>query len=166
MADKKETQEEGIVAHEEVSAVIDESPASPFVTPSPVAVVDRAKKSSFFAGRSSGARGSRDGSDVYKRQLPVLATLGKRAAGPVKKLVLSAVANAVHNNNANKDTLFIAEIRVDESATLKRSMPRARGRAFPIKKRTSRIFVRLAEKPVVAEATVAPAEKSKTTKKT
>lgn len=98
--------------------------------------------------------------------LPVLATLGKRAAGPVKKLVLSAVANAVHNDNANKDTLFIAEIRVDESATLKRSMPRARGRAFPIKKRTSRIFVRLAEKPVVAEATVAPAEKSKTTKKT
>lgn len=100
-----------------------------------------------------------------KEALPVLNVLGKRAAGPVRKLVLSAVANAVHNDNASKDELFIAEIRVDESPTLKRSMPRARGRAFPIKKRTSRVFVRLEEKPVVVEAAVAPAEKTKAAKK-
>ena len=80
-----------------------------------------------------------------KKALPVLNLLGKRAAEPVKKLIDSAVANAVHNHQANKDDLYIAEIRVDESATLKRWRPRARGRAFPIRKRTSRIFVRLEE---------------------
>jgi large subunit ribosomal protein L22 len=77
--------------------------------------------------------------------LPVLNALTKRASGPFAKLILSAVANAVHNHNANKDSLVIAEVRVDESPTLKRSMPRARGRAFPINKRTSRIFIRLEE---------------------
>jgi large subunit ribosomal protein L22 len=83
--------------------------------------------------------------------LPVLDVLGKRAATPVKKLILSAVANAVHNHSANKDILYIAEIRVDESPTLKRWRPRARGRAFPIRKRTSRVFVRLEEMAVVTE---------------
>jgi large subunit ribosomal protein L22 len=86
-----------------------------------------------------------------KEALPVLNVLAKRAAGPMRKLVLSAVANAVHNDKANKDELFIVEIRVDESPTLKRSRPRARGRAFPIKKRTSRVFVRLEEKVIVVE---------------
>ena len=78
--------------------------------------------------------------------LPVLDAVEKRAAVPVKKLILSATANAVHNHNAKKEDLFIVEIRVDESATLKRWRARARGRAFPIRKRTSRVFVRLEEK--------------------
>ena len=82
---------------------------------------------------------------TVKKALPVLNLLGKRASGPVKKLIDSAVANAVHNHQADKEDLYIAEIRVDESATLKRWRARARGRAFPIRKRTSRIFVRLEE---------------------
>ena len=91
-----------------------------------------------------------------KEILPILDGLSKRAAEPVKKLILSAVANAIHNENLDKDSLVISEIRVDESATLKRSRPRARGRAFPIRKRTSRIMIRLTEqvtkgKEVVAE---------------
>lgn len=77
--------------------------------------------------------------------LPILDALGKRAALPVKKLIQSAVANAVHNENLNKENLIISEIRVDESATLKRWRARARGRAFPIRKRTSRIIIRLTE---------------------
>lgn len=83
--------------------------------------------------------------------LPMLDLLGKRAALPVKKLIQSAGANAVHNDGLDKDTLFIEEIRVDEGFTLKRHRARARGRAFPIRKRTSHVFVRLAEfvEPVI-----------------
>ncbi|MCK5027281.1 MAG: 50S ribosomal protein L22 [Candidatus Pacebacteria bacterium] len=88
-----------------------------------------------------------------KQVLPVLDVLGKRAAVPMKKLILSAVSNAVHNHGADKDRLVIEEIRVDESPTLKRWRPRARGRAFPIRKRTSRIFVRLEEYTVVDKET-------------
>jgi len=85
--------------------------------------------------------------------LPMLDNLSKRVAGPMKKLIQSAVANAVHNENLDKDKLFVSEIRVDEGATLKRSRPRARGRAFPIHKRTSRIMVRLTEQAVKEENT-------------
>ena len=88
-----------------------------------------------------------------KQVLPILDVLGKRAAVPVKKLILSAVANAVHNQGADKERLFIEEIRVDESPTLKRWRPRARGRAFPIRKRASRIFVRLEEHALVEKKT-------------
>ena len=93
-----------------------------------------------------------------KEVMPTLDNLSKRAAGPVKKLLQSAIANATHNENLDKDKLVISEIRVDEGATLKRSRPRARGRAFPINKRTSRIMIRLSEetneiKPVTAKTT-------------
>lgn len=77
--------------------------------------------------------------------LSILDFTAKRAAKPMKKLILSAQANAVNNNGADKDNLVISEIRVDEGFTLKRSKPRARGRAFPIRKRTSHVFVRLQE---------------------
>lgn len=84
-----------------------------------------------------------------RQVLPILDVLSKRAAVPVKKLILSAVANAVHNHGADKERLVVEEIRVDESPTLKRWRPRARGRAFPIRKRSSRIFVRLEEYSIV-----------------
>ncbi len=76
---------------------------------------------------------------------PILDSLDKRAAGPIKKLLQSAVANAVHNENLDKEKLIISEISVNEGVTLKRSRPRARGRAFQIRKRTSRITVCLLE---------------------
>lgn len=77
--------------------------------------------------------------------MPILDTLSKRAALPIKKLLESAVANAIHNENLDKNKLLISEIQVDEGVTIKRWRARARGRAFPIRKRTSRIRVCLKE---------------------
>ena len=77
--------------------------------------------------------------------LSILDFTTKRAALPMKKLIASAQANAVNNDGADKENLVIVEIRVDEGFTLKRHRPRARGRAFPIRKRTSHVYVHLEE---------------------
>jgi large subunit ribosomal protein L22 len=93
----------------------------------------------------------------------VLSHLDKRAAEVVAKVVKSAATNAAHNHNLNTDDLFVSEIRVDEGVTLKRFRPRARGRAFPIRKRTSHIQVKLTTRggEVVAEAEATKTEKPK-----
>ncbi len=70
----------------------------------------------------------------------------KRGALPIEKLLASAVANAMQTSGINKENLFIKEIRVDKGMVLKRSMPRAFGRASPINKRSSHITIVLAEK--------------------
>lgn len=70
-----------------------------------------------------------------------------RASGaPLEKLLRSAVANAKHNHGVNSDKLFVKEIRVDVGPTLKRSMPRAFGRAYPIRKRSSHVTLVLVER--------------------
>lgn len=79
------------------------------------------------------------------RALIELDFLNKKASLAIKKLIASAVANAKHNFNIEKDTLFIKEIRVDEGVVLKRWRAGAKGRAFPLKKRSSRVFVSLAQ---------------------
>ncbi|MEK7642106.1 MAG: 50S ribosomal protein L22 [Patescibacteria group bacterium] len=65
----------------------------------------------------------------------------KKAKGPIHDLLDSAIANASHNHKIEADTLFVKEIRIDQGVVLKRSMPMARGSAFPIKKRTSHISI-------------------------
>ncbi|MBI2047846.1 MAG: 50S ribosomal protein L22 [Parcubacteria group bacterium] len=65
----------------------------------------------------------------------------KRAALPVKKLLDSAISNAEVGKNIAEDALFVKEVRVDAGPTLKRMMPRARGTANIIRKRTSRITI-------------------------
>ena len=78
-----------------------------------------------------------------------LKTLGllRKAASPViVKVIKSAVANAENNHDMSTDGLVIAKAFVDEGPTLKRHMPRAMGRATPIRKRTSHITVILSEK--------------------
>jgi len=71
----------------------------------------------------------------------------KEAAIPVQKLLKSAIANASENHGVTDvDDLFIDRITVDEGPTLKRFMPRARGRATPIHKRTSHIQIILRER--------------------
>lgn len=79
--------------------------------------------------------------------LSILGFTRKKAALPVQKLLKSAVANAVENDGiSDVDTLVIDRIMVDEGPTLKRFMPRARGRATPIRKRTSHIRIMLRER--------------------
>ena len=63
------------------------------------------------------------------------------SAMAVKKVLVSAAANAENNLGMNKDNLFVAECYADQGPTLKRVMPRAQGRAFRILKRTSHITV-------------------------
>ncbi len=70
----------------------------------------------------------------------------KRAAGTVLKVLNSAVANAEHNRQLKKDSLFVASAFVNQGPTLKRSRARAFGRGAPILKRTSHLTIVLAEK--------------------
>jgi large subunit ribosomal protein L22 len=71
-----------------------------------------------------------------------------RAASPlVEKVLRSAIANAKQNDNVKDvDKLFVSEINAHEGPTLKRFQPRARGRAFRIRKRTSHISIVLEER--------------------
>src|SRR3989344_884535 len=85
-----------------------------------------------------------------------LAHGSKRAAPVFEKLIRSAVANAKVLGMDEK-TLTVKEIRVDKGAVLKRSRPRAHGRAFPIHKHTSHILVTLSDD--AATATKKRAEK-------
>lgn len=77
--------------------------------------------------------------------LEELEFINKRTAPALRKLIVSARANAKENNNLNQEQLFIKEIRVDKGFTLKRIRPRARGSAFPINKRTSIISISLGQ---------------------
>jgi len=69
----------------------------------------------------------------------------KKAAHIVRKVLLSAVANAEHNNGADIDELKVARIMVDEGPTFKRGRARAKGRYTRILKRTSHITITVAE---------------------
>lgn len=83
--------------------------------------------------------------------------LAKRAGAPIKKLLMSAVANA-KNQGMEAENLFIKELRVDKGIIMKRIMPAAMGSAHRINKRTSRVNIVLAEK-------VMPVRSSKKIKK-
>ena len=69
----------------------------------------------------------------------------KDAADPVRKVLLSALANAKQNPNIDENILYVKEIFVDQGPSLKRWRARAQGRAASIKKRTSHITVILDE---------------------
>lgn len=71
-----------------------------------------------------------------------LSFLPKRAADPIKKLILSAAANAKQKGE-NPDELLVKTITVDSAGMLVRYMPRAMGRSAPIRRRKSRIKVEL-----------------------
>jgi len=68
------------------------------------------------------------------------------AAEVLIKLLKSAEANAVNNNELNKDDLYVALGYANQGPTMKRTMPRAQGRANKIRKRTSHITVVLKER--------------------
>jgi large subunit ribosomal protein L22 len=69
------------------------------------------------------------------------------ASEPVYKVVASAIANAEHNLELDRESLVIATAYVDEGKTLPRIRPRAQGRAYRIRKRTSHITVELESRP-------------------
>ena len=77
----------------------------------------------------------------------ILKSATKRASLPIKKLLGSAVANASHNFQISKENLFVKTIYVNSGPILKRSMPRSRGSASRINKRSSHITIILTSKP-------------------
>jgi large subunit ribosomal protein L22 len=80
-----------------------------------------------------------------ERAINLLTFSRQKSAGILKKLLLSAVANAENNQGADIDDLVVSEIYVDQAPVLKRTMPRAKGRADRIIKRSSHITIKLAE---------------------
>lgn len=76
-----------------------------------------------------------------EKALQLLSYSPKKAAVLIKKVVDSAIANAEHNEGADIDELVITKICVDEGPTMKRIMPRAKGRADRIMKRSCHITV-------------------------
>lgn len=80
-----------------------------------------------------------------EQAMNTLLFVNKKSAKPLLKLVKSAIANAENNFKLKKEDLILSEIRVDSDGMLKRIMPRARGMAFPILKRISRVEIVLTD---------------------
>lgn len=70
----------------------------------------------------------------------------RSAARPLLKLLRSAIANADQKGGVDVDNLYVKELLVDKGPTMKRFMPRARGMATPVLKRTCKVSVTLDEK--------------------
>jgi large subunit ribosomal protein L22 len=87
----------------------------------------------------------------------VLQFSDKGVSEQILKTLNSAVANAEHNNDLDLEDLFVQLATVDEGPTLKRYQPRAMGRAYRIRKRTSHITITLGVKELATVA--APAAK-------
>ena len=79
--------------------------------------------------------------------LNILKFTKRAAARPMEKLIKSAVANATDKSKGqvDVDTLYVKTVSVDQGPTQRRFMPRAMGRATPIKKKTAHVHVVLAE---------------------
>jgi large subunit ribosomal protein L22 len=79
--------------------------------------------------------------------LDILRWAPQAASEPVAKVIASAAANAQNNNGLDPTTLVVATVYADEGPTAKRIRPRAQGRAFRIRRRTSHITVILESRP-------------------
>ena len=108
------------------------------------------------------------------RAQAILGLLQKRGAEPMLKLLNSAVANAKHNHNLPVDNLIIKSVSVDGGPVLKRFMPKAHGRATPVRERTAHVNLILEDleqktakdtaKAVPVEKAAVKAKKPRTTK--
>jgi len=76
-----------------------------------------------------------------QQALGVLKFAPQAASEPVAKVLASAIANAEHNRQLDPESLIVSRAFVDEGPTLKRFRPRAQGRAYRIRKRTSHITI-------------------------
>jgi large subunit ribosomal protein L22 len=79
--------------------------------------------------------------------LDILRWAPQAASEPVAKVIASAAANAQNNGGLDPATLVVATVHADEGPTAKRIRPRAQGRAFRIRKRTSHITVVVESRP-------------------
>jgi large subunit ribosomal protein L22 len=86
------------------------------------------------------------GEDV-QRAAEILTGTEREAAEVIGKVLGSAVANAVHNDQQNPEDLYVSACYADEGATMKRWRPRARGRATRIRKRTCHITIIVSRLP-------------------
>ena len=77
--------------------------------------------------------------------LQLLTFSPKKGAAIIRKVLNSAIANAEHNEGADVDELKVSTIYVDEGMTMKRIMPRAKGRADRILKRSCHITITVAD---------------------
>jgi large subunit ribosomal protein L22 len=76
-----------------------------------------------------------------QQALSVLKFAPQAASEQVAKVLASAIANAEHNFQLDPESLIVSRAYVDEGPTLKRFRPRAQGRAYRIRKRTSHITI-------------------------
>ncbi|ETW24014.1 50S ribosomal protein L22 [Mycobacterium gastri] len=83
--------------------------------------------------------------------LDILRWAPQAASEPVAKVIASAAANAQNNNGLDPTTLVVATVYADEGPTAKRIRPRAQGRAFRIRRRTSHITVVVESRPAKDE---------------
>jgi large subunit ribosomal protein L22 len=79
--------------------------------------------------------------------LDILRWAPQAASEPVAKVIASAAANAQNNNGLDPSTLVVATVYADDGPTAKRIRPRAQGRAFRIRRRTSHITVVVESRP-------------------
>jgi large subunit ribosomal protein L22 len=79
--------------------------------------------------------------------LDILRWAPQQASEPVAKVIASAAANAQNNDGLDPATLVVATLTADEGPTAKRIRPRAQGRAFRIRRRTSHITVVVESRP-------------------
>jgi large subunit ribosomal protein L22 len=96
-----------------------------------------------------------------EKAVTMLSVLNKRAAKPLLKLLNSAVANAQHNFSLAPATLRVSKITVDGGPALKRWMPKAHGRATPIREATSHITITLVGEKAEVEQKEKPKPKEK-----
>jgi len=82
---------------------------------------------------------------AVEEALLVLTYSPKKGAAIIEKVLKSAIANAEHNEGADVDELKVSTIMVDEGMTMKRIMPRAKGRADRILKRSCHITITVAD---------------------
>ena len=103
--------------------------------------------------------------------LDIVAFSPKKAAALVQKALKSAIANAENNHNLRADKLVVKEAVAGEGPTIKRFIPKARGSAGPIRKRTCHIFITVSDEIEIkqraskAKGTKKAAAKKKTAKK-
>ena len=77
--------------------------------------------------------------------IDILKVTNRRTAPVLIKIIKSAIANAKQSATVDVDSLVISDAQVQDGTTWKRFIPRAQGRATPIRKRTSHITIKLKE---------------------